>query len=369
MTDPQQAPLRILALSPTSLVSGAERVLIDYGRDGVRRGEQWSLACPPGPLVDLINQAGIQWIATPSLRLTGGSKARSVLGLLRRNLTMTRLLRQHADEFDVVVANSVMSLPALVPARTTLPVCWLVHDVITRRDLRTVARFGARAVTLAIGVSDASAAFPKQAGIKTTVARNGVAWPVAPASTGEDPPVIGINAVLTQWKGHQVFLEALARVDQPFSAEILGGTFPGDAPYAAKLRQLATDLNLNDRVRFLGHSDDPLQAMRSWSIAVSASIEPEAGPLSVMEAMSIGLPVVVTDHGGAPEVSHGVGIAVPPRDADALAGALSALLADPDRREKLGSLGRAKVADLYSIDRSRQLFASIVSDAAGVTAQ
>jgi glycosyltransferase involved in cell wall biosynthesis len=360
----ESQPLSVLALSPTSLVSGAERVLIGYAQAGVARGERWSLACPAGPLVELIEQSGISWLETPELRLAGDSKALAVIGLARRNMAMARLVRRHAPRFEVILANSVMSLPALVLARVDPPVCWLVHDVITRRDLELIARFGARAVTLAVGVSNVSAHLPASLGIRSTVVRNGVAWPVPPAEPADGPPILGINAVLTEWKGHRVFLEALSRIDLPFSAEILGGTFPGDVAYEAELRNTVDALGLHDRVHFLGHSEDPFEVMRRWSIAVSASIEPEAGPLSVMEAMSLGVPVVVSDHGGAPEVSGEAGLAVAPGDPEALASALESLLIDPDRRHKLGSLGRQMVASDYSIVQARAQFASVISNLA-----
>ncbi|MFW2380189.1 MAG: glycosyltransferase family 4 protein [Acidimicrobiales bacterium] len=360
-TTGEETPLRVLALSPTSLVSGAERVLIDYATFGLTRGEQWSLACPPGPLAHLAKQAGIAWIETPELRLTGGSKARSLFSLAGRNLQMARIVRRFADRFDVILANSVMSLPALVPARVTTPVCWLVHDVITRRDLRLVARIGGHAVTLAVAVSDAAMESPAALGIKSTVVRNGVKWPVPVAKPVGDPPIVGISAVLTEWKGHRVFLKALSQIEQPFRAEILGGTFPGDLSYEAELRETVGNLGLDDRVDFLGHSDSPLDVMGRWSIAVSASVEPEAGPLSVLEAMSLAIPVVVSDHGGAPEVSSGAGLAVVPGDPGALAGAISALLSDPPHGVALGQVGRQKVADSFSLTHSRANFAAVLA--------
>jgi glycosyltransferase involved in cell wall biosynthesis len=169
--------------------------------------------------------------------------------------------------------------------------------------------------------------------------------------------------MLTEWKGHRVFLEAMSRIAHPFAAEILGGTFPGDAPYEAELRETVRALGLHERVRFLGHSATPLEVMRRWSIAVSASIEPEAGPLSVLEAMSLGIPVVVSNHGGAPEVLAAAGVNVIPGDAEALAQAISTLLTDPHRRSELGQRGRQKVEDNYSITRSRAHFASVISSA------
>jgi glycosyltransferase involved in cell wall biosynthesis len=83
--------------------------------------------------------------------------------------------------------------------------------------------------------------------------------------------------------------------------------------------------------------------MRGWSVAVSASTDPEACPLAVLEAMSLGIPVVATDHGGAPEVLAGAGLLVPPGDARALAEAVTRLLDDPDLRTRCAVRGRERV--------------------------
>ena len=76
-------------------------------------------------------------------------------------------------------------------------------------------------------------------------------------------------------------------------------------------------------------------------------------PISVLEAMAAGLPVVATSVGAIPEVvEHGVpGLLVPPRDARALALAIEALLADPERRQRMGEAGHARAARYYSVER------------------
>ena len=97
-------------------------------------------------------------------------------------------------------------------------------------------------------------------------------------------------------------------------------------------------------MRVLGHVADPAERMRRWTVAVSASVEPEACPLNVLEAMSLGVPVVATDHGGAPEVLDGAGLLVPPGDPAALADSLTRLLGDADLRARCARLGRDRVA-------------------------
>jgi glycosyltransferase involved in cell wall biosynthesis len=264
------------------------------------------------------------------------------------------VVRRAGRGADLVLVNGLLALPALRLARLDSPAAWLVHDVVVRRDLELVTRFGAPSVRRALAVSDAAGALARRLGIDVTVVRNGTRWPVDPADPEPPtPPIVGINAMVTPWKGHAVVFEAMANVPGAV-LEVLGGTFPKDAGHLATLVARAAQPDLSGRVRFLGHQADPLEHMRRWTVAVNASTDPEAAPLSVLEAMSLGLPVVATDHGGTPEVLGGAGLLVPPGDPGALGSAVAALLDDPFARARCRAAGRAAVAaglDLASTGR------------------
>ncbi|MGB5757476.1 MAG: glycosyltransferase family 4 protein [Acidimicrobiales bacterium] len=355
-------PLRVLGISASSLISGAERVLLRCARLG-RRSDygRWTIACPPGPFAEAIEAEAIDHVPLPDLKLGTGHKAWAGARLAGNNIRAAVALRRLAPQFDVVVVNSVMALPTVrlgIPSAT--PVVWLVHDVITRPDLRRIVQVSKSAVDLAIGVSNAAAALPGQLGLETAVVRNGVHFPVAPCRPQTEPPIVGLNAMLTSWKGQKEFLLAMQLVDAPFEIELLGGTFPKDADYERMLRELADQPPLQGRVRFLGHLDDPIEAMRRWSVAVSASIEPEAGPLAVLEAMSIGLPVVVTNHGGAPEIAGDVGLLAEPGDACSMAAAVERLLRCPEEREERGRQGREIIETRHGLEEGTDRFAALL---------
>jgi glycosyltransferase involved in cell wall biosynthesis len=76
---------------------------------------------------------------------------------------------------------------------------------------------------------------------------------------------------------------------------------------------------------------------------VSASIDPEAGPLTALEAMSVGVPFVATDHGGVTEVLGDAGLLVPPGDADALAAAITRLIDDEQLRQRCHRAGPSAI--------------------------
>lgn len=344
-------PPRLLAVSATGLMSGAERVLLRALRVAQERG--WSVRCasPDGPLVTALEDAGIEPVRIPELKPPPGKGARAVLGLGLAVARGAPPLRKAARASDVVLANSLLALPALRLAAGSTPVAWLVHDVITRRDLVTLLRLSRRAVTRAIAVSHAAATPLRARGMDTIVVPNGTAWPVEPASP-PDPgsrPIVGIGALITWWKGHDVLLDAFGLIPGDVELEIMGGHFPSDASFVHRLQARAARPDLAGRVSFIGHVADPLARLRTWSVAVNASTEPEAASLAVLEALSVGVPLVATDLGGNPEEVGDAGILVPPGDAVALAAAITAILDDPSLAARLRIAGPRRVAQRFAL--------------------
>jgi glycosyltransferase involved in cell wall biosynthesis len=160
--------------------------------------------------------------------------------------------------------------------------------------------------------------------------------------------VVGMLALLTPWKGHRVLLESVARLPD-VEVELAGGSFPGDLGYGDELRARAERPDLAGRVRFLGDVDAS-EAMSRWDVVVSASVAPEAGPLSVLEAMSHGLPLIGTDHGGTTEfLSGGAGLLVPPGDELAMAQAIDTVLRDDRLRRDLIATARLRIAEEHDL--------------------
>lgn len=338
---PGDRPRRVLAVVPGGQVSGAEMVLL---RDlTAARIEGWVVrcACTDGPLVEELVDAGIAHVPIPDLRLPDGPRAIGLARVFVRSLRAARKLRRTVRRDEIVLANGVNTLPALRMAGLRSRTVFFAHDVLVRDDRLRLARLGAAAIDVAVAVSDAVATPLRAMGIPTVVVHNGTAWPVEPApEVAPSPPIVGCSALLTEWKGQHVLLEAMTRVSRRDAVlELMGATLPKDAPYAAALERRAAQPDLAGRVRFLGHVPDPLARVRRWSVAVSASIDPEAGPLTALEAMSLGVPFVATDHGGVTEVLGEAGLLVPPGDADALADAITRLLDDGELRARCHAAG------------------------------
>jgi glycosyltransferase involved in cell wall biosynthesis len=346
---PTDRPRRLLAVVPGAQLSGAERVLL---HDLVAaRVAGWTVrcACSDGPLVEELVDAGIAHLPIPDLRLPPGSRVMGLARSLGRSLVTARRLRRVTSRDEVVVANGINVLPALRFARMPGRVLFFAHDVLVRPDRLRLARLGAGAVDVAVAVSDAVAMPLTAMGMATTVLHNGTAWPVEPAPTRPPaPPVVGCTAVLTEWKGLHVLLEAMTHVARSDALlELVGIAHPKDTEYEASLRARAARPDLAGRVRFLGFVSDPLVPLRRWSVAVSASVDPEAGPLTALEAMSVGVPFVATEHGGVTEVLGDAGLLVAPGDPVALAAAIDRLLGDDDLRARCRAAGPAAIVEQH----------------------
>jgi GT2 family glycosyltransferase/glycosyltransferase involved in cell wall biosynthesis len=364
---PGERPRRVLAVVPGGQVSGAEMVLLRDLTAARMAGWVVRCACTDGPLVDELIDAGIAQVPIPDLRLPEGPRAIGLARVLARSLVAARRLRRIARRDEIVVANGVNTLPALRVARLRSRTVFFAHDVLVREDRLRMARFGAAEIDVAVAVSDAVAAPLRAIGIPTVVVHNGTTWPVEPApDVAPSPPVVGCSALLTEWKGQHVLLEAMSRVARPEAVlELMGATLPKDGAYAAALERRASEPDLAGRVRFLGHIPDPLARLRRWSVAVSASIAPEAGPLTALEAMSVGVPFVATDHGGVTEVLGDAGLLVPPGDVDALARAITRLLDDSELRARCHAAGPpAIVARHLTVNDQRQAVLGILDELA-----
>ena len=135
---------------------------------------------------------------------------------------------------------------------------------------------------------------------------------------------------------------------------IVGG---GEGALKEELLRLRRDLGLETRVHLLGFRQDVPQVMRALDLFVSSSSD-EGLPLATVEAMGMGLPVVLTECGGVPElVENGrTGLLVPVRNPEALAAGILELLDAPERSARLGSDAKANVLERFSLSSMVQAY-------------
>lgn len=156
-------------------------------------------------------------------------------------------------------------------------------------------------------------------------------------------PLVGTACGLRPQKALGVLVRAAARlVEDVPDARVL---ILGEGPERGRLEALIGELGVGSTVTLLGawSSEEVADFVEALDVGVLSS-HFEGMPLAVMELMAAGKPVVATAVGGVPDlVGDGVqGVLVPPGDPDALAGALGALLRDPERRAAMGAAGRER---------------------------
>jgi glycosyltransferase involved in cell wall biosynthesis len=163
-------------------------------------------------------------------------------------------------------------------------------------------------------------------------------------------PLVGIVAVLRPEKNHEMFLKVAAHVCK----EVPETHFLviGDGPRRAELESLATQLGIANHVHFLGKRPDVAQLLNLLDIFALTSHN-EANPVSILEALATGKPVVATRVGSIPEtVLEGeTGYLVDPGAEQAMAGRIIELLLDPAKARRMGSAGRRNVMLHWSIER------------------
>jgi glycosyltransferase involved in cell wall biosynthesis len=183
--------------------------------------------------------------------------------------------------------------------------------------------------------------------------------PLRPFTNGTGDPRLLTAGFLYEVKGHRDLAEALALLAA--EGREVSWDVAGDGPLRDPIAEQVARLGLGERVRLLGFvSHDELLARlrrREWAAVVLPSVETADGvhegiPVSLVEAMASGVPVVATATGGIPELlDGGAGLLVPQRDPAALAAALERLLADPGLSGELARRGRERVEESYDADK------------------
>ena len=174
-------------------------------------------------------------------------------------------------------------------------------------------------------------------------------------------PLVGIVGRLVPIKGHGDFLRAARLVlDRMPDVKFL---IVGDGELRAQLERQVDGLGIRDSVLFLGWRRDLPRVYADLDLIALSSLN-EGSPVALIEAMAAGKPVVATNVGGVCDVvaDGRDGLLVPPRDPQALAGAVCRLLSVRGGLDVMGSLGRASVYPKYSVGRLVADIGAVYSD-------
>jgi glycosyltransferase involved in cell wall biosynthesis len=328
-----------------------------------RRGWKTSGWFPgPGPLVTesatVLDRSG--WAAKPiAFSLRGWRREPGIAQRLRRTPGYLAEFRRWLETTapDVVHVNSLLMLPeATIARRLGLPIVVQLHEFPSPGPKRSLTLRWARAIAdVLVGVSRPVTRLLTEHAGRTPVLMvpSGVAIPDV-RTQGEGTFIVGSIGHVSRTKGTDVFLEAavLALRRRPeLRFEHAGPTRPwGDDEFEDDVQRRAESSDLRDSLTMLGYQ--PAQKiLPGWSLFVLASRQ-EGFPLSTLEAMAAGVPVIATDVGGIPDqiVHLESGVLVPPEDPPALADWIERLYADGDLRARLASAGRSRAQSVFPLE-------------------
>jgi glycosyltransferase involved in cell wall biosynthesis len=172
----------------------------------------------------------------------------------------------------------------------------------------------------------------------------------AELNTPDDAVVIIQVSRMEPWKGHDLMLEAAAKMrrDSPWMVWFVGGAQrEEEQTYLAALKAKADNLGVGDRIRFVGQRADVRHLMAAADIFCQPNRVPEPFGLVFVEALSQALPVVTFAMGGPAEVADETcGVLLPAGSTDTLKSQLECLILDGNLRRKLGEAGPARAKAL-----------------------
>ncbi len=354
-----EGPLRVALLLESDGPGGAETMLLNLGEELRRRGHE---VLPIGPadksgwLAAQFRERGFAPESYILRRALDPACARQLTDILRSN----RIQVAHSHEFGMGVYGTVAARRAGSRHIITM------HGgryYAERGRRRAALRWAARRSAALVAVSEATAR-----DLRTTlrlsddevkVVHNGI--PFREGNRGSlrselalaagDLLIVAVGN-LYPVKGHAVLLRALGELRRSGTIATVPWrlAIAGRGEEEEKLRTLATEQGIADRVALLGFRKDVPDILAAADIFVMPSLS-EGLPLALVEAMAAGLPVVVSDVGGVSEVAvaEREAILVPPGDPARLAAGVAALLREPGARSAMGAAARERALRDFSV--------------------
>lgn len=336
---------------------GAQKILLDLVTRLHEDGDEVLVVVGvPGDLTDRLEAAGIAWTHLPELQ-----RAPSPLTDLRALRKLDRMLREFGPDLVASHSSKAGFLARLVCYWRGIPNVYTAHGWPFEegvpgpqrwffRNLEwLVGRFSDSVVTLSPRGRDLALRYGVVPAGRLEMIPTGC--PDLGARYVRDPQEVFTISMVAEFrpqKDHPSLIEALGGLrDRTWRLLLLG-----DGPRLEEMKALAVSAGIADRTEFLGRVQDVGAYLARTDLLVLATWW-EGLPVSIMEGLSFGLPVVASDVSGVREqvVDDGNGLVVPPGDVPALREALRLMLDEPARVARYAARARPHYLEHYGMER------------------
>lgn len=337
-------PRRIVLAIGSANIGGAEGQLVRLACHLTERGHvvRVLFLVAGGPLTQVLDDSGVEWaIARPTNVPTSTGRNVAILprtaALLRRWRPDVIYAWLPGAIWPVFLASFAMPLARVAAFRgVVLPTRFGIAPRLFRRAVKVADAVTVNAPHLATYAASWGARPDR-----ISFVPNGVEIPAWASDPSLKPPTAVVVANFRWYKGHDVLVQALARVTAPLEVRLVG-----EGSEREKVRQALSDLRVGHRVVFVDHPADVSAELKAAQFAIHPS-RTEGLSNAILEEMAAGLGIVATEVGGnGVLVLDGVnGLLVPVGEAPALAEAIERMALDVQFRQNLGMASRKRVYD------------------------
>jgi glycosyltransferase involved in cell wall biosynthesis len=365
--------MKILYVDQTGQLGGGELSLLDWLRISPQNARV--VLFEDGPFRPMLEELGIPVEVLPLAALKEIRRESGLWKLLSTVpawLSLRRRLAHAASQADVLYANSQKALLLSAFARRSgQPLVWHLRDILTGEHFSPVLRriavlTGNRFATAILVNSKATAdAFVAAGGRRDLLKEIPDGVSAGPFDKVDPETVkrlhqelcpqgkilVGVFGRLAEWKGQHILLEAIVNLPDVHLC-IVGDALFGEKAYAETLKNRAAQLDLAERVSFLGFRRDIPALMKCMDIIVHTSIVAEPLGRVILEGMLARKPVIATRAGGAAEIVQDKenGLLVTPGSVTELFSAIKLLATDGKLSQELALAGRRRAERDYSLE-------------------
>ena len=359
MTEPikHSAKRRVLFVSHEATLSGAPVQLLHLLPILNRQGWETVFATPEsGPIVDLLQEAGVRVELDDKFLVEPEHEK----------------LRTLCREFDLVVANTITSWPAVEAAHLeNVPAVWYIHEtLVAAQFMKRIWQIGKMLnVARVIVVPTRRTAGILQGATRTRIETipYGIPDLAAPAKLERDGPISFVTlGSFEPRKGQDILVDAIGDLTTAMYDKV-SFKFAGralDRPFFDEVNRRANELKNVTLIPSLNHQE-ALDLLRSSDGLICPSRD-ETMPITIIEAAALGKAIISTDVGGIGEWIHdGLnGLLVPAENSAALSDAIARCARDRRLLDRLGSAARRTYERHFTLDRFANEFADLLAGVA-----